>query len=124
MNNVPTPISRVLRILRNGYFWVAVAMFAVGAIFHYPDQMLVSPILSWLGLTRHAMDRILFLVPITYVGVIFGLKAGLASVATALVIMLPRVFLISLHPRDALLETCAVIIVAGLLNVWLERGRR
>lgn len=123
MNKPPTPLSRLSRIWRSAPFWVAVVMFAIGIIFHYPDQTHL-PFVFWLGLSRHAMDRILFLVPITYVSVTFGLKAGLASMATALVIMLPRVFLLSPHPRDALLETCAVIVVGGLVNFWLARLRR
>jgi len=95
-------------------------MFAIGIIFHYPDQILRSPIFSWL--TRHAMDRILFLMPITYAGTIFGLKTGFVSVAVSLAIMLPRVFLVSLNMLDALIETGAVIIIGILINILLERA--
>lgn len=111
-------------MVRSPHLWGVMALFVICTICHYPEQILLAPFFSSLGLTRHAMDRILFLLPISYTGVIFGLKGGLASVAVALCIMLPRVFLISLHPLDALLETCAVIVVGFLVNVWLHYGRR
>lgn len=122
VREAPAVLSWVLRMVRRLYLWVVVAMFVVGIIFHYPEQILSLPIFS--AISRHAMDRILFLLPITCTGVVFGLKAGLASVVVAVAIMLPRVFLISLHPLDALLESCAVVVVGVLVNVWLDRSRR
>ena len=121
----PAALRGWLRVMvRSPHLWGVVALFVIGIIFHYPEQILWSPFSSSLGLTRHAMDRILFLLPISYTGVVFGLKIGLASVAVALCIMLPRVFLISLHPLDALLETGAIIVVGVLVNVWLHYNRR
>jgi len=117
----------VLRIIYSGHFWLVVAMFAIGIVLHYPQQILAtsSPSLfSFLGLTRHALERVLFLLPVTYAGFYFGLKAGLASLAVALAIMLPRVFLISLYPPDALLETGSIILIGGLVNLWFEGYRR
>jgi two-component system sensor histidine kinase DegS len=119
--------SRVLRVISNYHFWLVVAMFALGVVLHYPQQILGtdSPsLLASLGLTRHAVERVFFLLPITYVALIFGIKAGLASLAVALVIMLPRVFWVSQHPPDALFETGGVIVIGGLVNFWLERHRR
>jgi two-component system sensor histidine kinase DegS len=123
----PHILSRVLRIISNPHFWVVVAMFVVGVILHYPQQILStsSPSLFIsLGLTRHALERIFLLLPISYAGLIFGKKAGLASLAAALVIMLPRAILISPRLPDAILETCFVIIVGGLVNLWFEGYRR
>jgi len=123
----PYILSRAPRIISNPHFWIVVAMFAIGIVLHYPQQILgtSSPsVFSFLGLTRHAMERVLFLLPITYTGFIFGIKAGLASLAVALVIMLPRVFLISLYLPDALLETGGVILIGGLVNLWFEGYRR
>ncbi|MFB0559292.1 MAG: GAF domain-containing protein [Dehalococcoidales bacterium] len=120
-------LSRVLRIVTNPHFWVVVALFAIGIILHYPQQILStsSPSLFlFLGLSRHAIERIFFLLPLTYVGFFFGLKAGLASLAVALGIMLPRVFLISLYSPDALLETSGIIIIGGLVNLGFEGYRR
>jgi two-component system sensor histidine kinase DegS len=70
-----------------------------------------------LGLTRHALDRILFLVPIIYASFTFRLKGSLITSFTALAIMLPRAILISPVPRDALLETGGILAI-GILASW------
>jgi signal transduction histidine kinase len=120
----PVPVPRIPKILRSPHLWIVVAMFVVGAILHYPENMLLSPLYPHLGLSRHAMERIIFLLPMAYAGFMFGIKAGLASVGIAMAIMLPRVFLISSNLRDALLETSVIIIVGGLVNLWFEGYRR
>jgi two-component system sensor histidine kinase DegS len=127
MRIIPHISRRLPKIIFNGHFWLVVAMFAGGLVLHYPQQILGtdSPSLfSFLGLTRHALERVLFLLPVAYVGFVFGIKAGLASLALALVIMLPRVFLISSSKPDALFETGIVIVIGGLVNLWFESHRR
>jgi two-component system sensor histidine kinase DegS len=124
---VPCILGRVSRIMRNPHFWLVVAMFAIGIVLHYPQQILAtsSPSLfAFLGLTRHAIERIFFLLPISYAGFFFGIKAGLASLAVAILIMLPRVFLISPFQSDALLETGGIIVIGGLVNFWFEGYKR
>ena len=120
-------LSRVPRIISSPHFWLVVAMFAIGVILHYPQQILStdSPSLfSFLGLSRHAVERIFFLLPVAYAGFFFGIKAGLASLTIALAIMLPRAIFISLYPPDALFETCGVILIGGLVNLGFEGYRR
>lgn len=117
----------VLRVIRSPHFWAVAVMFAIGIILHYPQQILSieSPSLfSSLGLTRYAVERIFLLVPIGYAGFFLGIKAGLASSAIALAIMLPRIFLISLYPEDALFETGGVILIGGLVNLWFYMHRK
>jgi len=76
------------------------------------------------GLTRHALDRILFLLPIIYSSFIFGLIGGLATCFAALLVMLPRATFISSVPPDAILEVAGVTIVGILASVWLwKRGK-
>jgi len=102
-------------------------MFAIGVVFHYPQQILAtdSPsLLSFLGLTRHAMERIFFLLPITYAGFTFGINGGLTSLVVVLLIMLPRAIFISPSLPDVLFETGGVIIIGGLVNLWLEVYKR
>ena len=70
-----------------------------------------------LGLTRHALDRILFLLPIIYASFVFRLKGGLITSLAALAVMLPRAILISPVPRDALLETGGILAI-GILASW------
>lgn len=111
-----------MRILRSGHFWLILAIFALCSIFHYSEQLGIIgtvPPSSHFGLMRHALDRILFLLPIIYAGFVFGRTAGLATAFAALVVMLPRVALVSPVPVDALLETCAVVVIGVLACLWL-----
>jgi two-component system sensor histidine kinase DegS len=124
---MPSLLSRVSKVMTSYQLWLVVAMFAVGVLLHYPQQILgteSASLFSSMGLTRHAVERVFLLLPISYAGFVFGLRAGLASLGVALAIMLPRVFLISLYLPDSLLETGGVIVVGGVINLWLERRRR
>jgi two-component system sensor histidine kinase DegS len=106
---------------------VVAAMFAIGVIFQYPQQILgtESPsLLSFLGLTSHAVERILFLVPITYAGMFLGRRAGIASLVLALAIILPRIFLFSQGRVEAFLEAGAVLVLGVLVNLWFEAKRQ
>lgn len=119
--------SRMPRIMRNPHFWIVLALFAAGAIFHHAEQigfLTYEESSTHFGLTRHAVDRVLFLIPITYAGFIFGITGGLISLAVALTIMLPRVIFVSPSWGDALLETLGVILVGGLVNMWFEGYQR
>ena len=95
-----------------------VVLFAFCSVLHYAELIgfvgAVEPSFHF-GLTRHALDRILFL-PITYASSVFRLKGSLTSL-TALAIMLPRAILISPVPRDALLETGGIL-STGILASW------
>src|SRR4030042_4034889 len=120
-------ISHHLKILSNPHFWAVVVIFAIVTVLHYPPQILPtsSPsVFSFLGLSRHALGRILLLVPVSYAAFIFGTAAGFVSLAVASVIMLPRVFLVSEYFPDALLETIAVILIGVLINLWFDRSRK
>jgi PAS domain S-box-containing protein len=102
-------------------------MFVIGIIFHYPQQILgvESPsLLSSLGLTRHAVERILFLIPVSYAGMFLGLRTGIASLVITLVIFLPRIFLISDYRFDALVESGVVVILGIMVNLWFEAKRK
>jgi two-component system sensor histidine kinase DegS len=70
------------------------------------------------------MERILLLIPITYGGMIFGIRVGLASLLISSAIMLPRVFLLSQYKAESIFETSAVIILGILINLWFEIRRR
>lgn len=121
------PLSRLSRVMASYRFWLVVALFALGVVLHYPQQLLgteSSSLLSSLGLTRHAVERVFLLLPISYVGLVFGLREGLVSLGVALAIMLPRAFLISQSMPDALFESGGVIVIGGLVNLWFHFHRR
>ena len=121
------PTKRWPSIWGNPSLWLIVAMLAVCALLHYSPHVAflraISPEAT-VGVTRHVMDRILFLLPITYAAFIFGVKAGLLTTAAALAIMLPRAISLSPVPRDALLETGSVILVACMVVFFFHSQRR
>jgi two-component system sensor histidine kinase DegS len=117
-------LRRILLIIRSPHFWVLVAMFAIGAVLHYPEEFHIPSLFPSIGLSRHAIERILFLLPIAYAAYIAGTQGWIASSIAALAIMMPRVFLVSPSEHDALIETCAVIMVGGIVNLWFTIYRR
>ncbi len=123
----PHILSRVPKIISNPHFWIVLILFAVGIVIHYPQQVLSTSsdsLFSFLGLTRHTMERVLSLTPTIYAGLFFGLKAGLAGLAGSLLIILPRAILISSSPLDALLESVGIILIGALATLWLEQHRK
>jgi len=106
---------------------VLAALFLIGIIFHYPRQILsidTPSLFAFLGLTHQAVERILFLMPITYAGMFFGVKAGMTSLLIAVAIMLPRIFLISEYRPEAIVEGGAVIVLGTLVNLWFGVKRK
>jgi len=115
-------------LIRNRNFWLILVFFTLCSVLHYIELTGITgmPPSFHLGLTRHALDRILtrhaldrilFLLPIIYASFVFRLKGGLITSFTALAIMLPRAILISPVPRDALLETGGILAI-GILASW------
>jgi signal transduction histidine kinase len=120
-------LSRFRQIVSRRSFWILAAMLASLAFLHYlTPQMRFLPIASH-PLGRHAVERIVFILPIASATFAFGQSGGLIALAFALFIMLPRVFLISPYPVDAFMETVAVGVV-GYLIIWMietqEREKR
>jgi signal transduction histidine kinase len=76
---------------------------------------------------RHAVERIVFLLPVAAATFAFGLPGGLITLSLAALIMLPRVLWVSSYPGDAWLETLAVLFVGGIV-IWMiatqEREKR
>jgi len=98
-------------------------MLAGLSVLHYVEYLgivgTVAPSTHF-GLTRHAVDRILFLIPVIYAGYTLRLRVGLGICFAALVIMLPRALFISPSPPDALLETGGILVVGTLTCFWFE----
>ena len=112
-------IARLSEAVRSVELLVAIAMFLVVIPLHYiegPDSLF--------GLERHSVERLFLLLPITYLGFLFGTKAGLGGSALALVIMLPNALLTSEYRSDALVEVGGVVGAGAVINVGFERLRR
>ncbi len=121
------------RVLRSPHLWVAAVMLALLVVIHYndvfPDVWGIRQIGSALGfgLTRHTLERILFLVPVAYVSAMLGIGGGLSILILAAGAMLPRVFLMSPAPREAIFETGGVIftgLLIVLLSDALQKGKQ
>jgi len=111
------------RAVQSPNFWIIVGMLAIGAGLHYGAQtrhLRVPGLEAPPFLERHAMERVLFVLPIAYAAFSFGWVGGVVTLFIALLIMLPRVFLISPYPLDALMETIAVVLVGGLMSWMVE----
>ncbi len=110
-----------MRIIRSRHFWLILALFIFCSVLHYAELMGIvgttEPSFHF-GLTRHTLDRILFLLPIIYCTYVFGLTGGLGTSFTALLVMLPRAILISPAPTDAIVEIVGVILVGVLVSLW------
>lgn len=113
-------------------FWLALtlSLFIFASVLHYIEQLgfpgTIPPSFHF-GLTRHAVDRILFLVPIVCASYAFGLIPGLAANLAALLVMLPRAIVLSPRPVDASIEVIGISAVGVLASLWLwtrEKERR
>jgi len=106
-------------LIRNRNFWLVLVFLVLCSVLHYIELTGITgtPPSFHFGLTRHALDRILFLLPIIYASFTFRLKGSLITSFVALAIMLPRAILISPVPRDALLETGGILAI-GILASW------
>jgi len=105
-------------IVRTRHFWIVVVMLAVSTFLHYFTPQVRFPPLASFPLTRHAIERIIFILPIAGSAFAFGQVGGLIALGFSVLVMLPRVFLISAYPMDALVETTGVAVVSYLV-VWM-----
>jgi len=126
-------IHLMARALRNPHLWVVAVMVVLLVIIHYHEVFSDVRILQQigsiltLGLTRQTFGRILFLIPVVYGAAMLGTRGGLNILVLAAAAMLPRVFLISPQPHEALFETCGIIFTGALLVTLfdaLQKGRR
>lgn len=119
----PKWLKPVTGTLRSPHFWLIFALLTSFGVLHYVEQLGITgtvPPSFHFGLTRHTLDRILFLVPIVYSGFVFRLGGGLIACVVALFLMLPRALVISPSPADALLETTGIILVGVLACLWFR----
>jgi signal transduction histidine kinase len=109
---------KIREVIRNRHFWIVAVMLSICAFYHYFLPLLAPESLEAYPLSRQAIVRIIFLLPVAAATFAFGPGGGLLTLAAATLIMLPRVFLISTHPIDALFETLGVVVV-GYVIVWI-----
>jgi two-component system sensor histidine kinase DegS len=121
------PANRLKGIVGNRSLWILAAMLVgLGSIHYLTPQERILPIAPQ-PMARHAVERIIFILPVAGATFAFGQAGGIVALALAVLIMLPRALFISPYPADALIEIVAVGIV-GYLVIWMietqEREKR
>ncbi|MEE8566900.1 MAG: PAS domain S-box protein [Candidatus Bipolaricaulota bacterium] len=125
-------IHRLTGIFRRPEFWIIVALFILISVPHYDETLhppFVQRFFDFLGMDRHAFERILYILPIVLSGFWFGHRGAYVASVVALAIMLPRALLISPSIGDALFETAIIFFMGNLVgfvfaSLHKERRRR
>ena len=116
------------RLVARWDFWVIVAAMAVVTFVYYSDSAAYATLfpqaLRDLGLDRHTLERILYLAPVIWAGFYFSWRGAFFTSMTTLALMLPRVFLLSDEPLDALVETIAVFLIGNVLALSFASLRK
>ena len=117
---VPAPSwrHRLKRLTRQRAFWILAAMLTGIGILHYLTAQVRFLPLTPFSLGRHAVERIILLVPVIGATFVYGQAGGLVTLALTVLIMLPRAFFMSPSPADALVVTAAVSVV-GYIFTWM-----
>lgn len=109
------------RGLRRPGVWFILLVLALITLIHYSEVLsypsFLPPLMSNLGLDRHAFERVLYLAPIVWAGFLFGWRGAFITSLAALAGMLPRAVFISAYPTDALFETSAVFVIGNVLAI-------
>ena len=111
------------RFLKNPQFWSVVVIYILITLHHYDNltsfRIMSAPDLP-LGLTRHTIDRILYLVPVILSSFIFGSRGGLLTVVAAFIAMVPRALFITPYQMAALWETGMITLIGTLAPLGLD----
>ncbi|OFW32366.1 MAG: hypothetical protein A2074_01910 [Candidatus Aquicultor primus] len=112
-------------LLTSAQFWSIAFIFILITLHHYnnltnygifllPDQEL--------GITRHTIDRILYLIPIILSSIMFGQRGGVVALVLALTAMLPRALFITTSVPTALIETFMVTLIGASAPIWANHN--
>jgi len=111
--------------LGNPHLWIVVVLFTFLTIWHFTELLVGVPILgdislpAFLELSRHSIERFLYLALILYAGWTLGTMGGAVLWLSSGVAMLLRTFLVSPQLRDALLESLASLAIAALAIILM-----
>ncbi|MDP3063936.1 MAG: PAS domain S-box protein [Chloroflexota bacterium] len=121
-------LDMLIRVLRTPGLWLVAGLLVLITAFHHAQWLDYPPFLTrladYLGVERHAFERILYLAPIVWAGFLFGRWGAVLASLAALAFMLPRAIFVSLYPRDALFEIGAVFLVGNAVSLTSEALRR
>ena len=116
-----------VHLFANPQFWSILTIFILITLHHYDNftsfRLFSTPDLP-LGLTRHTVDRVLYLVPIVLSSLVFGSKGGRIAVMAAFLAMMPRAIFISDYEMSSLWETIVVTLVGSLAPLGLDHYKK
>jgi len=111
------------KIWSSYHFWIILALFGVITLFLYRDVIWQGGLRSdfyLFNLSRHTIERNLFLLIALYTAFVFGILPTLIVIGASLTVMLPQALFFSTNRSDALLEV-ALVTIAGLVFVYWMR---
>ena len=121
-------IGWLTKAIRKPGFWLILALLVLITLSHYEEALehptFLTHVMTNLGLTRHAFERILYLAPIVWAGFLFGSRGAFITSLAVLACMLPRAAFISLYAKDAFFEASAVFIIGNVLAISFNALRR
>ena len=107
--------------LKNPHLWIIIVLFVFLTISHFTQLLFQIPFLgeismpATLELSRHSLERLLYLLLVLYAGWTLGIIGGAVLWLSSAVAMLLRTFLISPSFRDALLESIISLAIGALV---------
>jgi putative methionine-R-sulfoxide reductase with GAF domain len=102
------------------HFWIILLLFASVTLFLYRDVIWPAGFRSdvfLFNLSRHTIERNLFLLLVLYTGFVFGILPTLIIMGMSLLVMLPQALLYTSNRSDAILEV-TLVTIAGLAFVY------
>jgi PAS domain S-box-containing protein len=121
-------IGKLTKIASKPGFWLILALLLLITLPHYQETLqhpsFLTGMISGLGLTRHAFERVLYLAPVVWAGFMFGWRGAFITSLAALACMLPRAILISEYQTDALFESSAIFIIGNVLAISFNALRK
>ncbi|MCL6472211.1 MAG: PAS domain S-box protein [Firmicutes bacterium] len=121
------PDSQPTYLFTNPQFWSILSIFILITLHHYDNltsfRIFAGPDLP-LGLTRHTIDRILYLVPVILSSFAFGSRGGKITLVFAAIAMLPRAIFISEYPITSLWETAIIVALGSLAPLGLDHYKQ
>ena len=116
--------------LRNPHLWITIVLFVFLTISHFtqlPSQIIFLrgiSIPTVLELSRHSLERLLYLLLVLYAGWTLGIIGSAALWLSSAVAMLLRTLLISPNFKDALLESIASLAIGALVITLMSAYHR
>ena len=103
------------------HFWIILALFVAVTLFLYRDVIWPSGFRSdvfLFNLSRHTIERNLFLLIALYTGFVFGIIPTLIVILASLCVMLPQAILYSGNVSDSIFEVTLVTIAGFVFLYW------